>query len=306
MPLHEEASHSVYFPAKVLLLGEHILLQGARALAAPLSSFGGHWALASPTDAPCLQMHLVEWLAYLADLPDADAFDLEAFRQDLLEGLYFRSNIPTGYGLGSSGALCAAFYHRYARQRVRPEDTVEWPVLRRLFAQMEGYFHGASSGADPLIAYLGRPVILEPQGGIQAVQLPALVEQGLCLFLLDSNQSRQTGAMVQYFKTRCADPAFAQLVRDQLMAASNTAIQAWTENRLADFAQAFLAVSEFQLAHLPAMVPEALQAPWRCGLRSGAFALKLCGAGGGGMFLGLATDWEATTKALAAWKLQEI
>ncbi len=251
-------------------------------------------------------MHLADWGTYLAGLPDADVFDLPAFRQDLREGIYFHSDIPTGYGLGSSGALCAAFYYRYARRRVSPEDAAKWPALRRLFAHMESYFHGASSGADPLIAYVRRPVVLDHQSGIQAVQLPAPTEQGWALFLLDSNQSRQTGAMVQYFKTRCADPSFAQQVRAQLMAASDAAIQAWTENRLTDFAQAFLAISEFQLVHLPAMIPEALQTPWRHGLHSGAFALKLCGAGGGGMFLGLANDWAATQKVLSAWKLLEI
>ena len=35
--------------------------------------------------------------------------ELNAFQRDLDAGLFFQSDIPTGYGLGSSGALCASY-----------------------------------------------------------------------------------------------------------------------------------------------------------------------------------------------------
>ena len=39
------------------------------------------------------------------------------FERDLKQGLWFCSNSPMGYGLGSSGAVCAALYTRYASKK---------------------------------------------------------------------------------------------------------------------------------------------------------------------------------------------
>lgn len=291
------------YPAKVLLFGEHILMRGASALAAPLPLYSGHWAW-SPADAPVKQLQLHAWADYLhAQQPEID-LNAEDFRADLRKGLYFHSNIPTGYGLGSSGALCAAVYDRYAAHKILAADTDRLPELRRILAVMESFFHGASSGVDPLICYLDHPVLLRPDGGIEPVSLPSLQANGLILFLLDSGRSRQTGPLVQYFKKSCENPAFEQLVQGELVYHSDAAIHAWLEGRPDDLRRHFFAVSAFQVERLAPMIPEELHQPWREGLTQGRFALKLCGAGGGGFFLGLAGDMPSATALLNAWKLQ--
>ncbi len=288
------------YPAKVLLFGEHIVMQGASALAAPLPAYGGQWAFAAPGAG---QMRLHEWAAYLAGLASEIRLDTGTFLHDLEAGLYFESNIPTGYGLGSSGALCAAVYDRYTLDRISPGDVARLPELRRILARMESFFHGSSSGADPLICYLGRPVLLKPGGSIEPVELPPLRQGGLQLFLLDSGRSRQTGPLVQYFRERCNNPAFDTLMRASLLAVSEDAIQHWLSGRLPEFEACFLAISRFQMEHLALMIPEALHDPWRTGLQSGAFSLKLCGAGGGGVFLGLCRDITSVQTLLSNWEL---
>ena len=45
-------------------------------------------------------------------------FDFNKMNNELIEGLYFDSTIPQGYGVGSSGALVAAFYDRYAENKI--------------------------------------------------------------------------------------------------------------------------------------------------------------------------------------------
>ena len=57
------------------------------------------------------------------------------------------SNIPIGYGLGSSGAVTACIYERYAVKTTKQETT------RTRLAQMESFFHGKSSGIDPWVSY---------------------------------------------------------------------------------------------------------------------------------------------------------
>lgn len=276
------------YPAKVLLFGEHILLRGAAALAAPLHLYDGRWQFDSNPDQ---QIRLREWAGYLRQLPYQ--FRADAFERDLDAGLFFQSDIPTGYGLGSSGALCAAAYERYAAQPIDRLDTARLPELRSALADMESFFHGASSGIDPLVAYLNRPLLLRSDGALETVQLPAL-PQGMRLFLLDSRRERSTGPMVQYFRQRCEDPAFEALMRSGLLDISNAALAAWLDNRMDDFSSCFQGISCFQVKHLSPMIPEDVQQVWRQGHATGDFYLKLCGAGGGGVFLGLAFSrvWE--------------
>lgn len=270
------------YPAKVLLFGEHILLRGAAALAAPLHLYGGQWQFGSDSGQ---QFRLREWVEYLLQLP-CD-FRLAAFKDDLEAGLFFQSDIPTGYGLGSSGALCAAAYERYAEQPIARHDALRLPELRSILAAMESFFHGASSGIDPLVSYLNQPLLLHPDGALEAVQVPAL-PPGMTLFLLDSRRTRSTGPMVQYFRQRCEDPAFETLMRTELLDVSNAAVTAWLDGRMEDFSRHFQRISRFQAQHLAPMIPDEVLKIWQEGNARGAFSLKLCGAGGGGVFLGLA------------------
>lgn len=274
------------YPAKVLLFGEHILLRGAAALAAPLSLYGGQWQFDTPPD-PDKQFRLREWADYLLERPYH--LDINTFQRDLDTGLFFQSDIPTGYGLGSSGALCAAVYGRYADHPIDRNDPNQLPELRGILADMECFFHGASSGIDPLVSYLNRPLLLQAEGALQAISLPAL-PQGMRLFLLDSRRTRSTGPMVQYFRQRCEDPVFESLMRSELLDVSNAAVAAWLDHRMEDFSRHFQSISHFQLQHLAPMIPDDVRQVWQTGNASGAFSLKLCGAGGGGVFLGLAQD----------------
>ena len=45
-------------------------------------------------------------------------FDIDAFKQDVENGMYFQSSIPQGFGVGSSGALVAAVYGKYTKNKI--------------------------------------------------------------------------------------------------------------------------------------------------------------------------------------------
>ena len=73
------------------------------------------------------------------------------------DGLYFDSSIPQGYGVGSSGALVAAIYDKYASDKITVLENLTRDKLLKLksiFSMMESFFHGKSSGLDPLNSYL--------------------------------------------------------------------------------------------------------------------------------------------------------
>jgi len=52
------------------------------------------------------------------------AMDLASFKNDLDNNIHFNSSIPQGFGVGSSGAVVAAVYGKYATEPILPEDAV--------------------------------------------------------------------------------------------------------------------------------------------------------------------------------------
>jgi mevalonate kinase len=53
--------------------------------------------------------------------------------------------VPQGYGVGSSGALVAAIYDRYAQDKITVLENLtreKLLQLKNIFSQMESFFHG--------------------------------------------------------------------------------------------------------------------------------------------------------------------
>ncbi len=279
------------FPAKLLLFGEHTVLKGSRALAIPFPAFSGHWSFCRPNmERASLQMRLPQLLMYLKSLKQAirllAPLDLARFEDELDKGLYFESNIPSGYGLGSSGALCAALYHRY----VDTPERKNLPALKKALAQIESFFHGSSSGADPLIILLQQPVLIDHQGNITTTSIiPSENPSGFVYFLLDTGISRKTGPFVNLFLEKCEDPAYLQAIQSQLSLFTDHAIQSLLEGLDHKVFEHLDQISSFQWVHFREMIPSSVFEVWENGLsEQSPYKLKLCGAGGGGFLLGMA------------------
>jgi len=296
--------------AKLLWLGEYSVIKGSHALASPYLCFSGSWQFhesARPASGP---QSLLPYADHLGKLEQANnlpaALDWRRFRQDLEKGLYFDSNIPTGYGLGSSGALCAAVYRRYARERISRSARERYAELREQLARLESFFHGSSSGTDPLICYLNQAVLLLAGGKIEPVVLPPLpTSETYRFFLLDTHQRRQTAPLVNHFMERCRQPDFASHVQTQLIPRTNSAIEAMLAGDWPALYERWSQISTFQWEHFQAMIPADFRALWKSSLDHDAFRLKLCGAGGGGYLLGFAVDYYLASSFLQGHSLQE-
>jgi len=291
------------YASKILFFGEHTINRGSQALAIPFPLFGGSWR--NSTDRS-KQQQLPQLIEYLKDLQEKKDLrcdlDLLAFRQQLSDGLYFESNIPVGYGLGSSGALCTAVYDTFCtNHKVERTETARFSELREALAQIESFFHGTSSGTDPLICYLNQPVLLLPSGQVQTVKIPQ--ESELVFFLLDTKTPRRTGPLVQYFLERCKDPTFAEKVTTELFRHTNSAIAAVLQAEWAHLFEDVTEISRFQMEHLPGMTPDHFHAVWKKGLQGNLYRLKMCGAGGGGFILGCTHDWATTQLILSEFDL---
>lgn len=283
------------YPAKLLLFGEHVLLLGASALAVPAPVWNARWVLNS--DGLPHPKHR-ETLLKLADskaLSDISELDTKALKADILSGWFFQSNIPTGYGLGSSGALCAGIYDRYASSK-----TTDLAALKSTFGQMESFFHGASSGIDPLTSYLDSPLLIRHKTEISKVH-PALWDSEPVIFLLDTQMPRQTGPLVQWFLQQSEQAEFSERLQSTLLPAHEAMINAWLSADAATFWKGLEQVSAFQLAHFQPMIPDHMYSLWEKSLASSDFYLKICGAGGGGFILGYARNREAVESIAARY-----
>ena len=110
-----------FFFAKILLFGEFGIINDCRGLSIPYNFFKGSLHLPEEENDITRTSHknLYNYTQYLKGLPsDLVLLDWEALETDLDRKLYFDSSIPQGYGVGSSGALVAAIYDRYAVDKI--------------------------------------------------------------------------------------------------------------------------------------------------------------------------------------------
>ena len=104
-----------HFYSKILLFGEYAIIKGSRGIAIPFQNYSGRFEFANSKDSVPTNLALDQFSAYLQNSGIlSHVLDIDQFQEDINKGLYFRSNIPCGHGLGSSGALCAAIFCRYA------------------------------------------------------------------------------------------------------------------------------------------------------------------------------------------------
>ncbi|MEY3052503.1 MAG: hypothetical protein RLY31_2288 [Bacteroidota bacterium] len=294
------------WPAKLLLFGEHTVNSGSNALAVPLTAYQARWQRPeglSKNALTTLQQQLPEFAAYLSGLSGAGGLplplDTDGFSAAVAAGWVLASDIPAGYGAGSSGALVAAVYACWGT----PSGNLD--LLKRMLSTMEGFFHGTSSGTDPLICYLQEPLLLHRESGMQVVALPP-PPQHIKLFLLDTGIQRKATPLIGWFLSRTEDPDFRRSCTNGLLPAVDGAIVAFLEGREEDLFYAFHEISTFQSVHLTRLVPEGLLSTWEEGLQGSLFRLKLCGAGGGGFLLGITQDWVGLRRRYPELRLFDV
>jgi mevalonate kinase len=244
--------------------------------------------------------HLREYLTYLKELISKKrlSFDLDVkkLEHDIDNGLYFESNIPQGYGIGSSGALVAALYDTYSGDDIRhikvltPRDIKR---MKEIFAQMESYFHGVSSGLDPLLCYIRYPLLIRNRSEIETVGIPrSKFPKNGAIFLIDTCNVGKTGPLVKLFFERCNDEEFMHHVYNDYIPSNNTCINSLIAGEFEEFFPALDTLSAFQFNFFKEMIPEKYEKYWKKGLEVDDFKLKLCGSGGGGFLLGIAKNYD--------------
>lgn len=306
------------YKSKILLFGEYSLIHDSMALSIPFDGFKGdltfHPKILTGEEAKESNRHLAEYARFLRNEIEANTFpfefDILGLEEDIKNGIVFDSNIPQGFGVGSSGALIAVLYSKYAKEPIsnKNENTEkEMATLKSHFAYMESYFHGVSSGMDPLICYLNKPVLLEGKQNLNSVGLPEFKENSKrAIFLIDTGKPGKTQPLVNLFLEKCKEEGYIKSIKEELIPFNNSCIKSFLKGEAQEMFTNLKELSHYLLSNLTPMIPEQFHKVWEKGIQTGSYYLKLCGSGGGGFILGFTEDIEKAKNELKGYSLKVV
>jgi len=304
------------FYSKILLFGEYGIIKDSKGLAIPYNFYNGALKIEENPSQEAIQSNkrLKEYLAYLDNLnQDGDTlvkFDIQCLSKDLANGMYFDSSIPQGYGVGSSGALVAAIYDKYAVEKITVLENLTREKLLKLkavFGAMESFFHGKSSGLDPLNSYLSLPILINNSNNIEAAGIPCQDTQGKgAVFLLDSGTTGETAPMVKIFMENMKQDGFRTMLKNQFVKHTDACVDDFLKGDVKSLFGNVKQLSKVVLTNFKPMIPAKFHDLWKKGLETNEYYLKLCGSGGGGYMLGFTQDIDKARTALSDYKLEVV
>ena len=304
------------FYSKILLFGEYGIIRDSKGLSIPYNFYNGALKVSDLSDAVSLKSNesLQRFTTYLEQLqneqPELVTFDIERLKSDVAKGMYFDSSIPQGYGVGSSGALVAAIYDQYATNKITVLENLtreKLLILKTVFGQMESFFHGKSSGLDPLNSYLSIPILINSKDNIEATGIPTQCTDGKgAVFLLDSGIIGETAPMVTIFMENLKDKGFRTMLKNQFTKYTDACVENFLGGDLKSLLSNTKKLSKVVLNNFKPMIPEQFHGIWQQGIDTNDYYLKLCGSGGGGYILGFTEDLEKAKLALKDYKLEVV
>ncbi|MFK5856922.1 MAG: mevalonate kinase [Bacteroidota bacterium] len=294
------------FNSKILLFGEYSLMKGSMALSIPFDKYNGQ-LLFDVTSKNSKSNHysvtyLIDYLSFLVKTGFETLLKLNEFKNDIEHGVIFDTNIPISYGLGSSGAIVASIYHAYA---ISPTNNLV--ELKSIFSKMESYYHGKSSGLDPLVSYLDKAILISENQEIKTMEIPKtnnLSNRGI--FLLDTKTIGETQPLVNWFINKYEKPKYQNAIQNQLIPLNSSTIANFLSGNFDSLIRDTKRISQFTLDNFKPMIPYSIKSIWKYGIESDNYYLKLCGSGGGGMMLGFTDNMDGISTEITEFELLEL
>lgn len=271
-----------HYPSKILLTGEYTVLLGYPAIAIPWQGRYAKWNdIGSEVDSTLLRFY--QFIKGNVELKNH--FLLNEFYAYIQNNGRLESSIPFGYGLGSSGSLCAAVLDRFTKINKKESE-----LVYTLLKKMEDFFHGQSSGLDPMVSFYNCAV----QICKGVVTFPNIINKDILqkyqLHLVDSKINRNTQDLVSKFKESIKDANYLSKVIEKIVLLNNQLMEALLNDNGQLFEDNWRELSEESLEIYQDMIPEKFRNFWNEGIQSESYYCKLCGAGGGGLFLTKVVD----------------
>jgi len=301
------------FYSKILLFGEYGIIKDSKGLSIPYNFYNGALKkdnLDSEVSKASNQS-LIKFSTYLKSIDtNIVAFDFNKLDEDLNQGMYFDSSIPQGYGVGSSGALVAAIYDQYAKEKITVLENLTREKLLKLktiFSEMESFFHGNSSGLDPLNSFLSLPILINSKDHIEATGIPSQKVDGKgAVFLIDSGIVGETAPMVSIFMEKMKTEGFRHMLKNKFIKYTDACVDDFLKGDVRGLFSNTKQLSKVVLNHFKPMIPQQFHDLWKKGIETNEYYLKLCGSGGGGYILGFTEDIDKAKRSLKDYNLEVV
>ena len=306
---------SLYY-GKILLFGEYGIIEDSMGLSIPYSDYNGKFLISEDRNPKSRKSNrqLYSFYQNLVELEASNSLpcslDLEAFEKDLKNNIYFDSSIPQGFGIGSSGAIVAATYDRYCNKnkigsakQIQNESLIK---LKSIFSKLESFYHGTSSGLDPLICYLNLPILIKSKTDLGTVGIPDSNNGKGAVFLLNTGEVGNTQPLVQHFLERCKEEGFRKMLKNKFKKYNDASIDAFLKNEGKSLLKNVKSLSKVLYENFQPMIPKLYRDLWKEGIDTNSYYLKLCGSGGGGYILGFTKDFQEAQAKLSSYQLDVI
>ncbi|PIB32876.1 mevalonate kinase [Gaetbulibacter sp. 5U11] len=301
------------FYSKILLFGEYGIIKDSKGLSIPYNFYNGALKMEDNPSEVAQQSNksLQRFADYLSKIDNSlVVFDIPSLNKDVNAGMYFDSSIPQGYGVGSSGALVAAIYDKYAQDKITVLENLtreKLLSLKAIFSEMESFFHGKSSGLDPLNSYLSLPILINSKENIEATGIPTQSSDGQgAVFLLDSGITGETAPMVSIFMENMKQEGFRTMLKNQFIKHTDACVDDFLKGDIKSLFKNTKQLSKVVLNNFKPMIPAQFHELWKNGIETNDYYLKLCGSGGGGYILGFTPDIKKAQQALKDYKLEVV
>ena len=301
------------FYSKILLFGEYGIIKNSKGLSIPYNFFKGGLKIGNfkNESEKASNKSLTDFKNYLKTIESSVVeFDFVKLDTDLKNGMFFDSTIPQGYGVGSSGALVAALYDRYALNKITVLENLTKPkilILKNIFSKMESFFHGKSSGLDPLNSYLSLPILIHSKNEIETTGIPSQSSNGKgAVFLLDSGMSSETAPMVDLFFKSMKNKNYNKIIKENFIKTTDDCVEDFLNGNFNSLFTNMKILSKVVLENFKPMIPKDFHQLWKKGIESDDYFLKLCGSGGGGYILGFSKDFQKAKESLSNYKLEVV
>lgn len=289
-------------PGKIILFGEHAVVYGRPAIAAPLSQIRAQAAVEAGSDDGSVRLLAPDLGQAFALHEAAEGNALAAAVRQLQRAagidqlppltITVSSQIPIASGLGSGAAITAAIIRALALH-LGLAEFVGNTAVSDLTYEVEKIYHGTPSGIDNTVVAYEQPVYFQrgqPHNRIE----PFAVARPLRLIVADTGVSSSTRQVVEDVRHRWQidRQAFEDLF-DQCGSIAERARQALQAGDMVRIGQ--LMMKNHALLRTMTVSSTELERLVETAVAAGAWGAKLSGAGRGGNMIAIAPEWHEET-----------
>jgi mevalonate kinase len=292
-----------YSCGKAIIVGEHAVVYGARAVAIPIPNFRMK-AILTPSSQPrnfsaethFSQIPIEVSIGGNVASPLLREMVIEACNLLQLPPFSFSivgyPHLPLGAGLGGSASLCVVILKALSVACQRHLEVQELAFLANL---LEKRFHGTPSGLDTSVVAFEQPISFVK--GEPPVLIPLSPQQKWQFVLIDSGTRASTKVMIQ----QVAEFFQGEAGQKQVDACNELALWVEAGFRKGNLHQVANAMQQAQrILEAAGIMTSVLREMIQVAEEVGVLAAKVTGAGGGGCILALLDPTQA------AWQVSHL